>query len=268
MNYIRDRDPLLAVKNLTVRYNKAPKPIIDGLSFDIAHGETLGVFGSSGCGKTTIALSIMGLIEQRGGRAEGEILYEGSELLGLSKQKLRQLRWREIAMVPQSSMSALNPVFTIRKTMEETIRAHERKRTITGSGKSAASKLSKEGGANKAGVSGDDGGKETKVNLGSEKMRDRCERLLDLARLDKPVLTSYPHQLSGGMRQRVSIALSLALNPKLLILDEATTGLDVIVEADILNTLRQIKEEQGLSLMFITHDLRLQNAFCDRRVEL
>jgi len=232
MKAVNAINPVLAVRDLTVTYNNTAKPVLNGLTFDIAHGETLGVFGQSGCGKSTVALSVMGMLGQHNGVATGEIFFEGRELLALTDKEMREVRWREISMVPQSSMNALNPVFTIQKTMFETIRVHE--------------------------------GKKVKA----EELKLRCEELLDLAQLSHSALMSYPHELSGGMRQRVSIALALALSPKLLILDEATTGLDVIVEADILHTIQQIKEEQGLSLIFITHDLRLQNAFCDRRIEL
>ncbi|MCL2110913.1 MAG: ABC transporter ATP-binding protein [Clostridiales bacterium] len=222
----------LSVRDLSIMYGNAANPVVDGLCFDIVRSETLGLFGKSGCGKSSVALAVMRMLDAVGGTATGEIIYEERELLSLPENEMHKIRWREIAMVPQSSMNALNPVYTIKKTMFETIRAHEGRKTPT------------------------------------KELQERCEELLDLAQLDRRVLSSYPHELSGGMRQRISIALALALAPELLILDEATTGLDVTVEADILHTIRQIKEKRHLSLIFITHDLRLQNSFCDRRIEL
>ena len=225
-------EPELAVRDLTIAYGAGSKPVVDRLSFDVGLGETLGLCGASGCGKSSVALAVMGMLGPAGGMAAGEALFHGRDLLCMAEKEWRRVRWREIAIVPQSSMSALNPVYRIHRTMAETIRAHL--------------------------------GRAMK----KEALYRRCEELLDLAQLDRHALMSYPHELSGGMRQRVSIALALALSPQLLILDEATTGLDVIVEADILRTIRQIKQRQPLSLLFITHDLRLQKAFCDRRIEL
>ena len=223
-------DNILSAKNLTIAYD-GKAPVLSGLTFDIARGETLGICGKSGCGKSSIALAVTRMLSYSGGVAAGEILYGGKDLLSIPEKDMRQIRWREIAMVPQSSMNALNPVYRIQKTLVETIKAH--------SGKLERSFL-----------------------------KNRCRELMELVQLGERELNSYPHELSGGMRQRVCIALALALSPKLLILDEATTGLDVLVEADILYTIREIKRAMNISLIFITHDLRLQRAFCDRRLEL
>ena len=224
-------DNILSAKNLTITYDTDKPPVFSGLSFDVARGETLGICGKSGCGKSSIALAITRMLSYSGGAATGEILYAGKDLLSISEKEMRQIRWREIAMVPQSSMNALNPVYRIQKTLEETIETH--------SGK-----------------------------IPRDALKDRCRELMGLVLLGPRELHSYPHELSGGMRQRVSIALALALSPRLIILDEATTGLDVLVEADILHTIRRIKRDMNISLIFITHDLRLQQAFCDRRLEL
>ena len=223
-------DNILSARNLSISYD-GKAPVFSGLSFDIVRGETLGICGKSGCGKSSIALAVTRMLSYSNGVATGKILYNGKDLLSIAEKDVLQIRWREIAMVPQSSMNALNPVFKIKKTLEETIKAH--------SGKLERSFL-----------------------------KGRCLELMELVHLGERELYSYPHELSGGMRQRVSIALALALSPQLLILDEATTGLDVLVEADILHTIREIKREMNISLIFITHDLRLQQAFCDRRFEL
>ena len=225
-------DNILSAKNLAIAYNGGQTPVFEGLSFDIAFGETLGICGKSGCGKSSIALAITKMLSYSGGIATGEIQYDGRNLLSISEREMQMIRWREIAMVPQSSMNALNPIYRIQKTLEETIKAHSDE-------------------------------KFSRVDL-----QTRCRELMEMVALGERELHSYPHELSGGMRQRVSIALALALSPKLLILDEATTGLDVLVEADILHTIRKIKRAMNISLIFITHDLRLQQAFCDRRLEL
>ena len=223
-------DNILSAKELTIAYD-GKAPVFSGLSFDVVRGETLGICGKSGCGKSSIALAVTRMLSYNNGIATGEILYGGKDLLSIPEKEMRSIRWREIAMVPQSSMNALNPVFKIKKTLEETIKAH--------SGK-----------------------------LERNFLKNRCLELMELVHLGERELHSYPHELSGGMRQRVSIALALALSPQLLILDEATTGLDVLVEANILHTIREIKRAMNISLIFITHDLRLQQAFCDRRFEL
>ena len=214
---------MLSLENVTISYGAAP--VVEEVFFQIFPGERVGLFGANGCGKTSVAMGIMGMIPAFGGEICGNIFYKETELLSLSPVQMKKIRWREISIVSQFSMSALNPSFTLEKTFLETFRAHGEK------------------------------GRQT-------------EALLALTGLDNSFLKRYPHQLSGGQLGRVSIALALALSPKLLILDEATTGLDPLSEADILYAIKQIQEERGLSLLFISHDRRLQKAFCHRSVDL
>jgi len=217
---------VLEVKNLTAGYGIHP-PVIHDLSFDLQIGQTIGLCGSSGCGKTTVIWAVLGLLRKFGGKATGEVIYDGKNLLELTEKHWKNLRWNEFSLVPQSSMNTLNPVFTIAKTFAETLRAHK-----------------------------------VKDSTG------HVESLLDSVGLPPGTLKRYPHELSGGMRQRVSIALALLLDPKVLILDEATTGLDVIIEADILRLIRGLQNQLGISILFISHDRRVSAQFCDRSIEL
>jgi len=217
---------VLEVKNLTAGYIDR-QPVLRGLSFELQAGQTIGLCGPSGCGKTTAIWAILGMLRKFGGWASGEVLYGGENLLELAEKRWRALRWREISLVPQSSMNILNPVFTIGKTFAETLKAHNIK--------SAA---------------------------------EQAESLLDSVGLPPGTLRRYPHELSGGMKQRASIALALLLDPKVLILDEATTGLDVIIEAEILRLIRSIQNRRGVGILFISHDRRISGQFCDRSIEL
>lgn len=219
---------IIEVKNLTAAYGKLP-PVVNDLSFELHHGETLGLCGSSGCGKTTVIWAILGVLNRLGGHAEGEILYENQNLLSLSEEQWRPIRWKKLAIVPQGSMSALNPVFTVKRTFRETLKVHKRLTSSAG---------------------------------------ERIENLIASVGLAPGVLSSYPHELSGGMLQRVSIALALLLDPEIIILDEATTGLDLLVEADILKLLMRIQSERGISMLFVSHDRRITEQFCHRRVML
>lgn len=221
---------IMEVKSLTAGYS-SNKTIIKNLSFDLKAGETLGLSGSSGSGKTTVIWAILGMLMRLGGFAEGEVLYNGTNLLELSEREWQRLRWEKISLVPQSSMNTFNPAFTIGRTFKETVKAHKR--------------------------------------LGWGWMKDlQAEILMDSVGLSRDVLNRYPHELSGGMRQRVAIALALLLDPEILILDEATTGLDVVIEADILKLMRELQNQRNLGILFVSHDKRVCAEFCDRSIYL
>lgn len=192
---------------------------VNHVSFSVREGETVCVVGESGCGKSVTALSIMGLIAESGSVVGGDILYEGKSLLGMKEKELRSLRGNDIAMIFQEPMTSLNPVFTVGEQIVETLREHEL--------------LSKNEAYKKA------------IELIGK---------VGIARADE-IVHSYPHELSGGMLQRIMIAVALSCNPKLLIADEPTTALDVTIQAQILDLLRQVKEEFKTSILLITHDL-------------
>ncbi|MBI1775565.1 MAG: ABC transporter ATP-binding protein [Proteobacteria bacterium] len=193
---------------------------VDGVSFDLARGETLGIVGESGCGKSVTALSIMGLVPQPPGRiAGGRVLFEGDELLSKSQAELRHLRGNKLSMIFQEPMTSLNPVYTVGQQIMEGIQLHR--------------------------------------DVSHGEARARTIEMLRLVRIPSPErrIEDYPHQMSGGMRQRVMIAMALACEPMLLIADEPTTALDVTIQAQILDLMRRIREETGTAIMLITHSL-------------
>ncbi len=213
---------LLSVRDLAVRFQTREGVVyaVNGVSFELEPGETLGLVGESGCGKSVTNLAIMRLLPKPAGRVEsGQVLLEGEDLLQISESDMREVRGRDIAMIFQDPMTSLNPVLTIDEQMVETIRAH---RSVT-----------------------------------REEARHRAVDLLSRVGIPRPEarLDDYPHQFSGGMRQRVMIAMALALEPKLLIADEPTTALDVTIQAQVLELLRQLTSELGTAVILITHDL-------------
>lgn len=213
---------LLSVKNLTVEFTTRDgiAPVIDDLSFDLAPGETLSLVGESGCGKSMTALAIMGLIPTPPGRvASGSISLAGEDLLQTSDTRMRAVRGNEISMVFQEPMTSLNPVFTVGEQISETLRRHQ------GLNRRQAKALSIE--------------------------------MLDAVQIPLPArrINDYPHQLSGGMRQRVMIAMALACRPKVLIADEPTTALDVTVQAQIFDLMRAVGKETDAAIILITHDM-------------
>ena len=223
---------LLEVRNLQTHFrtDEGVVPSVNGVSFSVAKGETLAIVGESGCGKSVTSLSIMGLVAPPGQVVGGEILLEGQDLLAMSKKELRKLRGNKLSMIFQEPMTSLNPVFTIGNQLGEVFRLHQ--------------------------------------NMDKQQARAKSIEMLQqvgIPRADK-VVDSFPHQLSGGMRQRVMIAMALACNPDLLIADEPTTALDVTIQAQILELLKKLNKEYETGVILITHDLGVVAEMADRVV--
>lgn len=221
-------EPLLSVRDFCVDYvtDRGPVRAVDRVSFDLMRGEVMGIAGESGSGKSTLAQALLRILPPPAVIAGGSVRLEGRDLLALDEAELREVRWKRIAMVFQSAMDALNPVITVGEQLVDTMLAH--------------------------------------AEMTHGAARARAGKLLEMVGLPADRLDSYAHQLSGGMRQRVCIALALALEPALLILDEPTTALDVIVEQEILTQIRTLQRQQGFSVLFITHDLARMMQFSDR----
>lgn len=221
-------DPLIQIKELCVDYitDNGDFNAVKSVSFDVGKGEIFGLAGESGCGKSTIAFAINRLHKPPAFISGGSILFQDKDLLRLSDGQLNAIRWSEIAMVFQSAMNSLNPVLPIQEQFADVLRHHK--------------------------------------GMTNEQAKDRAEKLLDLVNIPRVRLADYPHQFSGGMRQRLVIAIALSLSPKLIIMDEPTTALDVVVQREILQQIYQLKQEFGFSVLFITHDLALMSQLCDR----
>ena len=219
--------PLLDVKNLEVRYVTPQGPVkaVDHVSFSINEGEVVGLAGESGSGKSTIAHAILRILRPPALITGGQVLFGERDTLAMQDDELEKFRWQEISIVFQSAMNALNPVMRVREQLVDVLEHHQ---------------------------------------FSKEEANKRAEQLFDLIGIEKKRLDAYPHQLSGGMRQRTVIAIALALNPDLLIMDEPTTALDVVVQKDILQQIARLKEELGISILFITHDLSLLVEFSNR----
>jgi peptide/nickel transport system ATP-binding protein len=215
---------LLELRGLTVEYGRARA--VDAIDLDIHEGEILGLAGESGCGKTTVANAVMQILRPPGRIAGGRVLFRGDDLVGKSAEELRRFRWLNVSMVFQSAMNALNPVMRVGDQFLDAMRAHE--------------KIDKRSALKQIG------------------------ELLELVGIDPRRVRAYPHQLSGGMRQRVIIAMALALNPELIILDEPTTALDVVVQREIMQQVEALKRDFGFAVLFITHDVSLLLEFADR----
>ena len=219
---MRGKDPLLELRGLKTYFftDRGVAQAVDGVSFTIPHRSTLGLVGESGCGKSVTALSILRLIPSPPGKIiEGSIRLEGKDLLGLPEKEIRQVRGNQISMVFQEPMTSLNPVFTVGDQIMEALLLHR--------------------------------------NLTRTEARDQTVEMLRRVKIPaaETLLHRYPHQISGGMRQRVMIAMALVCRPKLLIADEPTTALDVTIQAQILELLQELQEEFGMSILLITHDL-------------
>ncbi|MDQ3538771.1 MAG: ABC transporter ATP-binding protein [Actinomycetota bacterium] len=223
--------PLLEVRDLQVRFSTRGKTVyaVNGISFDLDPGDTLGIVGESGCGKSVSALAMLGILPKPAGRVSGgQVVFEGEDLLTLPDDRLRHIRGNDIAMVFQDPMTSLNPVLTVGRQLTEALRTHldMDKKEATGE---AGSLLERVG------------------------IPDARQRLRD-----------YPHQFSGGMRQRVGIAMAIACRPKVLIADEPTTALDVTIQAQILELLRTLVREEDMALILVTHDLGVVAGVCAR----
>jgi peptide/nickel transport system ATP-binding protein len=219
----------LEVKNLKLYYYTSKGVIrgVDDVSFSLGPGETLGVVGESGCGKTTLGTALLNMPTPPGKIVGGEILLDGEDILKLTENDLRKkIRWEKISMVFQGAMNCLTPVYNIRKQMMETIQFHR--------------------------------------EMEKKEAEERIKKYLNLVGLSEDVLRRYPHELSGGMKQRIVIATALFLEPKIVICDEPTTALDVVVQAQIINLLKELKEKLNLSFIFITHDLSTEAEVADR----
>ncbi|GGC82385.1 ABC transporter ATP-binding protein [Thalassobacillus devorans] len=226
-----DHLPILEVEDLHTHFftKSGVVKAVDGVSFSVKPGETLGIVGESGSGKSITAMSIMKLVPSPPGRiVSGDIRFKGESLLPKKEKEMRKIRGKDISMIFQDPMTSLNPVFSVEKQMLETIMTHE--------------------------------------NMNKQQARIRAIELLDLVGIPDAAkrLKNYPHEFSGGMRQRVMIAMALACNPKVLIADEPTTALDVTIQAQILDLLKKLQQELGMAIIMITHDLGVVAEVCDR----
>jgi len=219
---------LVSVRGLQVDYltGKGLFTAVKGVDFDIGHGEVLGLAGESGCGKSTIAFSLMRLHRPPAIISKGSIVIDGEDVLAMPADRLEEWRWSRVSMVFQSAMNSLNPVLTLFEQFRDMLVRH--------------------------------------TPVSRPEARARAEELLNLVGIPSARLDDYPHQLSGGMRQRVVLAMALALNPKLIVMDEPTTALDVVVQREILQEIMALKAKFGFSILFITHDLALMSQFADR----
>jgi peptide/nickel transport system ATP-binding protein len=225
---VADPVPLLDVRNLRVEYltGRGPVRAVDDVSFQIKPGEVFGLAGESGSGKSTIAQALLRVLGPPAVIAGGEVRFKGQDILAMNDRELEQFRWRDVSMVFQSAMNALNPVMRIGDQIVDTIVAHE--------------------------------------STNRKDARERAAELLKTVGIDARRLDAYPHELSGGMRQRAVIAIALALRPPLMIMDEPTTALDVVVQQEIIEQIIELKDQFGFSILFITHDLSLLVECSDR----
>lgn len=221
---------LLEIKNLAIEFHDTvpPTKIVEDISFSMMEGEILGIVGESGSGKTQTALSVMGLLGEHARMPRGEILFQGRDILKMPKEELWSIRGKEIGIVFQEPMTSLNPVMTIGEQVEESMGIHS--------------------------------------SYSAQERKARALAMMKNVELPNPELLygKYPHQLSGGMRQRVMIAAALVMEPKLLIADEPTTALDVTIQAQILKLLQRINKEQVTAILFISHDLGVIRHLCSR----
>ncbi|MCF8034553.1 MAG: ABC transporter ATP-binding protein [Desulfarculaceae bacterium] len=218
---------LLKVENLSIGYRTAGGMLkaVDGVNLSLEEGRSLGLVGESGCGKTTIGMALMGLLPPNGSITGGRIVLDGVEISALDEEELRKVRWSQVAMIFQAAMNALNPVIRVSAQMTEAIRTH-------------------------------------RPDMDEQAIMQRVEGLFNLVGLPLERLHDFPHQYSGGMKQRAIIAMALALNPKLIIADEPTTALDVIVQDQILKETKVLQEQFDIGIIFISHDISIVAEVC------
>jgi len=220
---------VLEVKNLSTYYHtkEGQNQALDDLSFELNKGEMIGLIGESGCGKSTAGFSIMRMISYPGEIKKGEVLFFGKDILNLKDKEFRQILWKDIAMIPQSSMNALNPSYKIGDQIIEAIMIHY-------------------------------------PEISKKEAEKKAKELLKSVGIDEKWHNAYPHKLSGGMKQRVIIAMALSCEPKVIISDESTTGLDVLIQAQILALLKKLQKQRQLSIIVISHDLHMVTSICDK----
>ena len=223
-------DPLVSIRDLSVAYQVGDRQVfaVSHASFDVPRGAIVGLVGESGCGKTTMARTLTRIIADNARIAGGEMIFDGQDLVKLSESRMNALRWRDIAFIPQSAMNSLDPVYRVEYQIAEVLR--------------------------------DRGGYTRQL------ARQRARELFEMVGIDAGRLRDFPHQFSGGMRQRAAIALALALEPKLVVADEPVTALDVIIQRQILDKLRALQMDFGLSVIMVTHDISVVAYTCDRTV--
>jgi peptide/nickel transport system ATP-binding protein len=219
--------PLLEVDDLTVEYGSDARPVraVDRVSLELAAGEFLGIVGESGCGKSTLLYAIARLLTPPASVVNGNVHLNGQDLLAMDEEALRVIRWRDYSVVMQSAMNALNPVLTIGAQLEDTIAAHE---------------------------------------SANQRRPERPASLMRMVGIDPIHLKSYPHQLSGGMRQRAMIAMALVFTPDLVIMDEPTSALDVVAQRSLMLQIKELQKKIGFAAIFVTHDMSLVSHFSDR----
>lgn len=220
---------LLEIENLKTYYRTEEGYVhaVDGVSLSLEKNETLGLVGESGSGKTTIAESINGVLPDNAEIVDGSVMYDGVDLTEISDKELRKYRWNDVALVPQSAMNAFDPVYTVEEQIVEVIRAHE-------------------------------------PDTSKTEAKERASELFEFVDLNPERVSDYPHQFSGGMRQRAAIALALALDPPIVLADEPTTALDVIIQDQILNRITELQDETDSSMIMITHDISVVSETCDK----
>ncbi|GAB3077481.1 ABC transporter ATP-binding protein [Pedococcus soli] len=225
----RNSHPLLRVRDLSVRFEPKMSPAltaVDKVSFDLLEGEFVGLIGESGSGKSTLAMALLSLLERPGRISNGSIEFDGEDIASMSQEDLRHRRWRDIATVFQSSMNSLNPVMRVEAQFRDAIEEHS--------------------------------------ELRGDAVTERVRELFSMVMIDEKFMSAYPHELSGGMKQRINLALALCNRPRFVLLDEPTTGLDVVVQRSILEAVRRLQKEQGFAVLFISHDIGTVMELSDR----